>query len=172
MRLTDSTEQDREQEIQRVHQALARTAWKLAEELGVFGVVWPDWGDTPLAAMLRDIFAHALGDRDVAEVYEQCQDICEMLFSPPTEHVYDIPPAFWETLLGQAVRACIGDTSSLTDDLEVTGGQAARIANVDRTTVHRAAAAGVLPVARMVGNRRIYRAGDVRSWADAGARTG
>ena len=156
--LADVTPEQIGEEIARVGYALTTRAWKLNEELGAFGVVHQDPAKAPLGEMIRDVFAHARGERTVPEVYEQCQDLVSMLWCPPTEGHYRVPPEFYrDTLLGQAIRSCIGDR-------EVALTEAARIAGVSRSTIHRAADAGELPISRMVRSRRVFREGDVRAW--------
>lgn len=64
-----------------------------------------------------------------------------------------------------AIERCYQPDS---DDREVTVSGAAEVARCARSTIHRAAQSGDLPVSRMVGTRRIFRVGDVKDWMKRG----
>lgn len=161
----NATPEQIDNEIKRIGYALAHKLFTTNQELGAFGINYPDPLTAPLADLIRDVFAHAAGEREVDEVDEQCQTLGEMLWCPPTEAFYEIPAAFWQTLLGQAIVVCIGDVSSLTDTQEVTSAQAGRIAGVSKRTIIRATASGDLLPARRIGPNAIYTVGAVKAWA-------
>ena len=165
--LQDVTDEQVDEEVARVVGALAQKAFRLNEELGHFGGQPIRWDNAPICDSIRLIFAAATGEDEPEQeadlVYEHCQTLCELLWCPPMEANYRVPVPFWDTLLGQAIRVFVGEPPS-GDNEELTIAQAARLGQVARMTVHRAVESGRLPVARMAGSRRIFRAGDVRAW--------
>lgn len=128
---------------------------------------------SPIADALADIARAAGGeiphsdDGDVEGIiYEAVQDVCERLFAPPgLVGCYMIPPAFWETPIGEMLaRALIWCQR---DEL-ITIRKAARLAGVTVQAISAAIDAGRLraftdPGAPRRQGRRLVRRNDILS---------
>ncbi len=167
MKLNQAEQQDIDCEIARVHGALTNQARRLSQSLGhdIWVANAPPPEKSTLVDMLQDLFAHARRERKHPDIAQVCQNICELLYVDPLAAVYEIPAHFWTSLTGQAVRACMGDRSGVAVGRYVSIRDAAALAECSRSRVHRAAADGDLPVARRIGNKRMFAVRDVLEWA-------
>lgn len=74
----------------------------------------------PLAQMMREVFEHASGTREVPDVYSTCKQLLRILFGKAPSHEAEIPALFWATPLGAAIHECSGSLTTLSDDSELS----------------------------------------------------
>src|SRR5207244_763329 len=89
----------------------------------------------PLAAMMRDVFEHAAGTREVPEVYSTCKQLLRILFGKAPSHEHEIPPLFWATPLGAAIHECSASFAGIGDEMELSEPEAARFLGVGQLTL-------------------------------------
>jgi len=118
----------------------------------------------PLAMMMRDVFDHAAGVREVPEVYGTCKQLLRILFGKAPSHDHEVPPLFWATPLGAAVHECSGSFAGISDDVELTEPEAARFLGVGQLTLLGYHQNGELRPQRRLGHRYFFTAGQLRAF--------
>ncbi|HZN10414.1 MAG TPA: helix-turn-helix domain-containing protein [Blastocatellia bacterium] len=119
---------------------------------------------SPLAGMMRDVFDHAAGLREVPDVYSTCTRLLRLLFGKAPTREDEVPPLFWATPLGAAIRECSGSFAGLSDDEMLSEPEAARLLGVGQMTLLGYSQSGELPPAGCVGPRRLYTVGQVKEF--------
>ncbi|HZS07000.1 MAG TPA: helix-turn-helix domain-containing protein [Blastocatellia bacterium] len=118
----------------------------------------------PLAQMMRDAFDHAAGIREVPDVYSTCKQLLRILFGKAPSHEGEIPALFWATPLGAAIHECSGSFADLSDDVELSEPEAARMLGVGQLTLLGYCQNGELRPKRSLGHRRLFTAGQIREF--------
>ncbi len=118
----------------------------------------------PLAQMMRDAFDHASGTREVPDVYSTGKQLLRILFGKAPSNEGEIPALFWATPLGAAIHECSGSLTSLSDDVELSEPEAARLLGVGQLTLLGYCQAGELLPQRSLGHRRLFTAGQIRKF--------
>jgi hypothetical protein len=119
---------------------------------------------SPLAQMMRDVLDQAAGLREVSDVYSTCKQLLRILFGKAPSHESEIPPLFWATPLGAAIHECSGSLTDLIDEAELSESEAARMLSVGQLTLMGYCQRGWLKPLRSVGHRRLFSAGEIRSF--------
>jgi hypothetical protein len=118
----------------------------------------------PLAQMMRDVFDHAAGVREVTDVYSACKQLLRILFGKAPSHEGEIPPLFWATPLGAAIHECSGSFAETADDAELSEPEAARMLGVGQLTLLSYCQNGELRPVRSLGHRRLFTAAQIRAF--------
>lgn len=119
---------------------------------------------SPLAQMMRDVFAHAAGLREVPDIYSTCKQLLRILFGKAPSHEAEIPPLFWATPLGAAIHECSGSLAELSDETELSEPEAARMLGVGQLTLLGYCQHGLLSPQRSVGHRRLFTVREIRGF--------
>lgn len=118
----------------------------------------------PLAQMMRDVFEHAAGTREVPDVYGTCKQLLRIMFGKAPSHEHEIPPLFWATPLGAAIHECSGPFAGMTDETELSETEAARFLGVGQLTLLGYHQSGELRAQRRLGHRSLFMAGHLRAF--------
>jgi excisionase family DNA binding protein len=126
---------------------------------------------SPLAEQMRAVFEHAAGTREVPNVRGLCLQLLRLLYGRAPSHGETIPPVFWTTPLGAAIRECSGSFADLSEDAELSEPEAARFLGVSQLTVLSYCQSGELKIHRQVGPRRLFTLAELnafrrRRWSD------
>jgi hypothetical protein len=117
----------------------------------------------PLAEMMREVFEHAAGTREVPDVYGQCKQLLRILFGKaPSQD--EIPPLFWATPLGAAIYECSGSFADLSDEAELSEPEAARFLGVGQLTLLSYSQSGELRPHRRLGHRSLFTIGELKEF--------
>ncbi|MFN7926611.1 MAG: helix-turn-helix domain-containing protein [Blastocatellia bacterium] len=119
---------------------------------------------SPLAQMMREVFEHAAGLREVPNVQGLCTRLLRLLYGKAPTHEQTIPPIFWTTPLGTAIHECSGSFASLTEETELSEPEAARFLGVGQLTILSYCQNGDLKVSRMIGPRCLFTAEALRAF--------
>jgi hypothetical protein len=118
----------------------------------------------PLAQMMREVFEHAAGTREVPDVYSTCKQLLRILFGKAPSHEQEIPPLFWATPLGAAIHECSGSFAGISDETELSETEAARFLGVGQLTLLGYSQAGQLQPQRRLGPRSLFTAEQLRAF--------
>ena len=118
----------------------------------------------PLAELMRDVFDHAAGVREVPDVYSTCKQLLRILFGKAPSHEGEIPPLFWATPLGAAIHECSGPLADVAEDDELSEPEAARLLGVGQLTLLGYCQNGELRPARSLGHRRLFTAAQIKAF--------
>jgi hypothetical protein len=110
----------------------------------------------PLAQMMRDVFEHAAGAREVPDVYGTCKQLLRILFGKAPSHEDEIPPLFWATPLGAAIDECSGSFAGISDETELSETEAARFLGVSQLTLLGYSQNGDIRPQRRLGHRSLF----------------
>lgn len=120
--------------------------------------------NSPLAQMMREVFEHAAGLREVPNIQGLCTQLLRLLYGKAPSHQHAIPPIFWTTPLGTAIHECSGSFANLSDETELSEPEAARFLGVGQLTILSYCQSGDLKVSRMIGPRCLFTAGELRAF--------
>lgn len=128
---------------------------------------------SPLADQMRKVFEHAAGTGEVPNIQGLCLQLLRLIYGKAPSHGETVPPIFWTTPLGAAIRECSGSFVGLSDEAELSEPEAARFLGVSQLTVLSYCQCGDLPVHRQIGPRRLFTLGELKAfrrsrWADDG----
>jgi hypothetical protein len=118
----------------------------------------------PLAQMMREVFDHAAGRREVPEVHSTCRQLLRLLFGRAPNHEDEVPPLFWATPLGAAIHECSGSFAGLGDETELSETEAARFLGVGQLTLLAYSQSGELRPQRRLGSRYLFTASQLREF--------
>jgi hypothetical protein len=118
----------------------------------------------PLAQMMREVFEHAAGTREVPEVYGTCKQLLRILFGKAPSHEHEIPPLFWATPLGAAIHECSGSFAGISDETEMSETEAARFLGVGQLTLLGYSQGGEIRPQRRLGHRSLFTASQLRAF--------
>jgi hypothetical protein len=116
----------------------------------------------PLAQMMRDVFEHAAGAREVPDVYGTCKQLLRILFGKAPSHEDEIPPLFWATPLGAAIHECSGSFAGISDETELSETEAARFLGVSQLTLLGYSQNGEIRPQRRLGHRSLFTISQLR----------
>jgi hypothetical protein len=119
---------------------------------------------SPLAEQMRRVFEHAAGTCEVPNVGGLCLQLLRLLYGKAPGHGETIPPVFWTTPLGAAIRECSGSFAALADDAEMSEPEAARFLGVSQLTVLSYCQSGELRPHRLIGPRRVFTAAELKAF--------
>jgi hypothetical protein len=120
--------------------------------------------NSPLADQMRQVFEHAAGTREVPNIRGLCLQLLRLLYAKAPGHDEQIPPVFWTTPLGAAIRECSGSFAGVGDEAELSEPEAARYLGVSQLTVLSYTQRGDLRPARLIGPRRIFTLAELRAF--------
>ncbi len=120
--------------------------------------------NSPLAQMMREVFEHAAGLREVPNIQGLCTQLLRLLYGKAPSHQQTIPPIFWTTPLGAAIHECSGSFASLADEAELSEPEAARFLGVGQMTVLSYCQNGELKVSRMIGPRCLFTTEELKAF--------
>ena len=118
----------------------------------------------PLAGMMREVFEHAAGTREVPDVYSTCKQLLRILFGKAPSHDHEIPPLFWATPLGAAIHECSGSFAEIPDDVELSEPEAARFLGIGQLTLLGYRQSGEIHPQRRLGHRCLFTAEQLRAF--------
>ena len=119
---------------------------------------------SPLAQMMREVFEHAAGWREVPNTTGLCTQLLRLLYGKAPSHERTIPPFFWTTPLGAAINECSGSFANLSDEYELSEPEAARFLGVGQLTILSYCQNGDLKVSRMIGPRCLFTTGELKAF--------
>lgn len=111
---------------------------------------------SPLADEMRKVFEHAAGTREVPNIKGLCLQLRRLLFGKAPSAGETIPPIFWTTPLGAAIKECSGSFVGLADEAELSEPEAARFLGVSQLTILSYCERGELRPARRIGPRCLF----------------
>lgn len=118
----------------------------------------------PLAQMMRDIFDHAGGIREVPDVYSLCKRLLRILFGKPLNHEDEIPALFGATPLGAAIHECSGSFAGVSDETELSEPEAARFLGIGQFMLLSYSQSGALRPHRRLGHRYLFTTRQLREF--------
>lgn len=120
--------------------------------------------NSPLAQMMREVFEHAAGLREVPNIQGLCTRLLRLLYGKAPSHEQTIPPIFWTTPLGTAIHECSGSFANLEEATELSEPEAARFLGVGQLMILSYCQNGELKVRRMIGPRCLFTAGELKAF--------
>jgi hypothetical protein len=119
---------------------------------------------SPLAEMMRQVFEHAAGLREVPNIHGLCLQLLRLLYGKAPTHEQTIPPIFWTTPLGAAIQECSGSFANLSDEQELSEPEAARFLGVGQLTILSYCQNGDLKASRMIGPRCLFLLSELKAF--------
>lgn len=119
---------------------------------------------SPLSQMMREVFEHAAGLREVPNIQGLCTQLLRLLYGKAPSHQQTVPPIFWTTPLGTAIHECSSGFAHLSDEVELSEPEAARFLGVGQLTILSYCQTGELKVSRMIGPRCLFTVGELKAF--------